>query len=107
MTRHERTYDPIATVDSPDFFREYLRSSCSEEELAQWVMRHVEQSGLGMTDSVRAIVSEAVGYLPRGEMIEQVVLNERERQKSPGYRRWCIAELEAREERIVREGAVN
>lgn len=106
MRPSERIWDPLAVVDAAELFREYLDRNCADEELVQWVMRQMEDDNVGLTDSVRAILEEAVGYLSRGELIEQIMLNEQDRRRYPGYRRWCIRALEARREREVREGAV-
>ena len=105
MTRYSRTWDPLAAVDSRDLFRDYLEAACSDEELVQWVMRHLHADGV-LTEAVSLIITEAVGYLCRRELIEQVVRREQERLKYPGYRRWCIRALEADRERRLLEGSV-
>jgi hypothetical protein len=104
MMRRERAWDPIVAVDTPELFREYLQSECSDEELVQWVMRKQQRSNFALTESATAIISEALGYLTRAELIELVALNEDDRCACPAYRRWCISAMEAREERRVREG---
>ena len=96
----------MATVDTAELFREYLESQCSEDELVQWVMRHLDHANFGMTDVTRAMFAEAISYQCTRELVEQVVLNEQDRRAHAGYRRWCRAALEADEEQRVREGAV-
>lgn len=104
MTQPTRIWDPIAGADTPELFREYLERCCGKEELARWVMRHMELSSVGMTECVHAIMEEAVSYLSQGELVEQVMLNEHERRRCPGYRRWCARAIEAEREREAREG---
>ena len=101
-----RTWDPIATVDSPAQFRLYLQRECTDRELVSWVMKQLEGRDALLTETVRGVLGEAVGYLGRAELIEQIVLNEPERRSCPGYRRWCLEVLEARKEQRMKEGAV-
>ena len=105
MRTYNEMWDPIAAVDTAALFRDYLEANCSEPELLQWVMRHAERSNFSLTESARAMMSEAFSYLSQRELIDQVVLNEHDRLSVPGYKRWCMQELEAQRERAIREGA--
>ena len=105
MRTYDKTWNPLASVDSVHLFRDFLEANCAEPELVQWVMRHLDRSPFGLTDSTRAIVAEAISYLSQRELIDQVVLNEHDRLSIPGYKRWCIQELEVQREREVRNGS--
>jgi len=97
--------DTLAVVDTEDLFKGYLERCCTEADLVGWVMRRFDASDVAMSDTVRAIVEEAIGCLTRGELTEQVMLNVEGRRDDDGYRQWCLAAVEYEQEREVRDGA--
>ena len=104
MIHISRREDPIAAIDTTELFEEYLETCCGEAEMAQWVMRHLDEANVGLTESVQAMLAEALSYLGKRELIEQVVLNEHDRRAYPDYRRWCLEALEGERARAIREG---
>ena len=94
----------FAQTDTRELFREYLERGCTEAELTEWVMRQIDGSDFAVRRPTRGIIEEAVGYLARGELVEQVLLNEDDPGGNDGYRQWRQDAVEEVEERRVREG---
>ncbi len=104
MILPRRDDDPMTTVDSVEFFEEYLAGRCTRQQLVDGVVRQLDRSDMKLTDVLRSMLVEAAGYLTKGELIEQVALAETDRRGWEDYERWCFDELDARRMRDAEEG---
>lgn len=104
MILHRGDDDPMTTVDSVEFFEEYLAERCTRQQLVDGVVRLLDRSDMKLTDILRSTLVEAADYLTKGELIEQVALAETDRRAWEDYENWCFDELDARRMRDAEEG---
>ncbi len=95
MSATRRNPNPIAEADTDDLFEHYLRRTASDARLADWVIEHIEDSGVKLTDAARSVFVEALGCLTKEELIAQVMRNQTDRRAARDYHTWCLEEAEA------------
>ena len=95
MTTTLRGENPVANADTDELFKHYLRNSASDARLVDWVIEHITDSGLELTDAARSVLVEALDCLTGEELIEQIVRNQADHRAARGYHRWCLEEAEA------------
>ena len=89
-----RIDDPIIWFDTRQVFREFLAESRTSEELLDLVLARFFAVPVVMTPQVRAVVTDALSYLNRTELIDQVEANVKDRLSWPDYVQWCRARLD-------------
>ena len=89
MTLLHKGDDPVAVMDTPERFEEYLVRWETREALTSGLLRQFETSTLTLTGPVRELLAEAVTCLTRDELAEQIALNESDRLAWADYEHWC------------------